>query len=138
MNMYEAIEARVRDAALSLSLPVGWEGEPFIVPEGPHIRAKIVITDTRAATIGKNGLDRAAGYAEVRVVGNAEGSKPDVPTPADYAKTLARRFPRGATLYLDDATLTFTIPAFQAPATDGKRDFAIVNCNFYAHYRNEE
>jgi hypothetical protein len=134
MNMFETIEQCVRAAADSLSLPVGWEGEPFIVPDGAHVRAKIALAETRAATIGKNGRTRVSGYAELRVVAPAEDAEAATPSPAELAKTLAASFPRGMALYLEDAVVTFTFPAFQAPGTDGKHKFAAVNLNFYAHY----
>jgi hypothetical protein len=130
--MFAAIEQRVRAEAANFGLPIGWEGEVFTVPGSAHLRAKIVTTETRAATIGKNGLTRVTGYVEVRVATpNGRGS---LVTP--LAESFARRFKRGMTLYAEDATVTFTIPGIQPQVSDGKYVTAIANLNFYAHYRN--
>lgn len=129
MNLYDALKERTRLAAHALALPLGWEGEPFILPHASHLRAQVVFTDSRVASLGSHGLTKVAGRIEIRVVVKA-GEDSLASTLADQ---LARQFPRGAALQFDNGTGTITTPQKSAPQGDGKRTSATVNVNFYAY-----
>ena len=129
MNLYDTLKDRVRLAARALALPLGWEGEPFVPPHASHLRAQIVFTEQRTATLGANGLAKLAGHIEIKVVVKAGEDA----LAATLAGQLARQFPRGGQLQFDNGTGTITTLQKLAPKSDGKRTFAVVNINFYAY-----
>ncbi|WP_288706207.1 hypothetical protein [uncultured Bilophila sp.] len=51
-SLYDELKERVRLAARTLALPLGWEGEPFVPPHASHLRARMVLEGQRAATLG--------------------------------------------------------------------------------------
>lgn len=128
MNLYDTLRERVRSAAEELALPLGWEGEAFVPPHAPHLRAQIVFTDCRQATLGAHGLTRTDGRVEIRVVtGAGEDSRASA-----LADRVALLFPRGTDISFDDGTATLATPRKGAPAGDGTRTEAVVNLTFYA------
>lgn len=129
MNLYDTLKDMTKAAARALALPLGWEGEPFVPPHASHLRAQIVFTEQRTATLGANGLTKLAGRIETKIVVKA-GEDALAATLADQ---LARQFPRGGQLQFDNGTGTITTPQKLAPKSDGKRTFAVVNINFYAY-----
>ena len=133
MNLYDTLKDRVRLAARALALPLGWEGEPFVPPHASHLRAQIVFTEQRTASLGANGLTKIAGRVEIKVVVKAGEDS----LAATLADQLARQFPRGAALQFDNGTGTITTPQKGAPQSDGKRTIAAVNVNFYAYQAGE-
>ena len=128
MNLYDTLKDRVRLAARALALPLGWGGEPFVPPHASHLRAQIVFTEQRTATLGANGLTKLAGRIEIKVVVKA-GEDALAATLADQ---VARQFPRGEDIHFDNGTITITTPRKSGPACDGKRTGAVVNVGFYA------
>ena len=129
MNLYNTLKDKTRAAARTLALPLGWDGEPFVPPHASHLRAQIVFTEQRTASLGANGLTKIAGRIEAKVVVKA-GEDALAATLADQ---LARQFPRGGQLQFDNGTGTITTPQKLAPKSDGKRTCAVVNVNFYAY-----
>ena len=124
-SLYDELKERVRLAARTLALPLGWEGEPFVPPHASHLRARIVLEGQRAATLGANGLTKLDGHIEIRIVVKAGEDS--------LASTLvARYFPRGDDIRFDSGTATITTPRKSAPSCDGKRTEAVVNVGFYA------
>lgn len=129
MNLYDTLKERTKAAARTLALPLGWDGEPFVPPHASHLRAQIVFTEQRTATLGANGLTKLAGRVEIKVVVKA-GDDALAMTLSDQ---LSRQFPRGGQLQFDNGTGTITTPQKNAPQSDGKRTCAVVNVNFYAY-----
>lgn len=129
MNLYDTLKDKTRAAARTLALPLGWDGEPFVPPHASHLRAQIVFTEQRTASLGANSLTKIAGRIEAKIVVKA-GEDALAATLADQ---LARQFPRGAAIRFDNGTGTITTPQKVAPKSDGKRTCAVVNVNFYAY-----
>lgn len=129
MNLYDTLKDKTRAAARALALPLGWEGEPFVPPHASHLRAQIVFTEQRMASLGANGLTKLAGRIEIKVMVKA-GEDALAVTLADQ---FARQFPRGDQLQFDNGTGTITTPQKVAPKSDGKRTCSVVNVNFYAY-----
>lgn len=128
MTLYDALKKKIEEAASSLELPLGLEGEVFTPPHTPHLRAQIVFTESVTATLGVNGLIRTNGRIEIKVVTVAgENSQA-----ATLVERLIRLFPRGEEISFDDGLATFTTPQKAAPTGDGKRAEAVININFYA------
>lgn len=127
-SLYDELKERVRLAARTLALPLGWEGEPFVPPHASHLRAQIVFENQRQATLGANGLTKIDGRIEIKVVVKAGEDS----LAATLADQIARRFPRGDDILFDDGTGTITTPRKSAPSCDGKRTEAVVNVGFYA------
>lgn len=128
MTLYDALKTKVREAAALLELPLGFEGDTFTPPHGPHLRAQIVFTGNVTATLGVNGLVRTDGRIEIKVV-TAAGEDSQA---AELAGRLIRLFPRGEDVPFDNGLATLTTPQKGAPAGDGKRTEAVLNVNFYA------
>lgn len=133
MNLYDTLKDHTRTAARTLALPLGWEGEVFVPPHASHVRAQIVFTEQRMASLGTGGLTKIAGRIEIRVVVKAGEDS----LAATLVDQLARQFPRGADLQFDNGTGTVTTPQKSAPQSDGKRTSAVVNINFYAFQAGE-
>lgn len=128
MNLYDTLKDKTRAAARVLALPLGWEGEPFVPPHASHLRAQIVFSEQRAATLGANGLTKVDGRIEIKVVVKAGEDS----LAATLADQIACQFRRGEELRFDNGTGTITTPRKSAPACDGKRTEAVVNVGFYA------
>ncbi len=128
MTLYDALKTKVREAATVLDLPLGFEGDVFTPPHGPHLRAQIVFTESATATLGVNGLVRTNGRIEIKVV-TAAGEESQA---AELTGSLVRLFPRGEEISFDDGLATLTTPQKGAPTGDGKRSEAVINVNFYA------
>lgn len=133
MNLYDTLKDRTRAAARALVLPLGWEGEVFTPPHASHVRAQVVFTEQRLASLGTDGLTKITGRIEIRIVVKAGEDS----LAATLADQLARQFPRGADLPFDNGTGTVTTPQKGAPQSDGTRTSATVNVNFYAFQAGE-
>ena len=125
-SLYDTLKTLARQTATALQLPLGWEGEPFVVPAEPHLRGKVVVEQTKAIGLGVNGLMGTSGFLEFRVV---------VPAGQDalasgLADQIAGRFPLGSALNFDNGGGIFMTPGRTAPAGDGKRVTALVNITF--------
>ena len=128
MTLYDALKAKVTEAASSLGLPLGFSGDAFTPPHAPHLRAQIVFTESAAATLEVNGLVRTNGRIELKVV-TAAGADSQA---AELAEALVRLLPRGEEIAFEHGLATFAAPQKGAPAGDGKRTEAVINVNFYA------
>lgn len=129
-GLYETLEKRVNQMAGALALPLGWEGKAFVEPAGPHLKAQVIFDDSRAASLGKDGLNKTTGRVVVRVVVNS-GENVQA---AGLASQVAAQFPRGEGLEFDTGTGTITTPQCGAPASDSLHSVALVTINFYAFH----
>lgn len=133
MTLHEVLKAAAEEAARSLSLPIGWKGEVFTPPTGPHLRGRIVYEDEKAAACGGSAPVRIDGSLEITAVVMAGMGD-------DKAVSLARRaaafFPRGRGIDCDGAEgigeAVFAAPAVLTTTTDSARVHATARMSFYA------
>lgn len=133
MTLHETLKAAAAEAAETLALPLGWEGETFAPPAGPHLRGRVVYEEEKAAACGGNAPVRIDGSLEITAITLAGAGDSD-------AVALARRvtalFPRGRGVDCDDAEgsgeAVFAAPQVIAIRQDGARVHVTVRMPFCA------
>ena len=127
--LHEAMKTAAREAAAALALPLGFEGEVFTPPAGPHLRGRMAYDDEQAATCGVGGLTRIDGALELTVAAMA-GAGDD--KAVALARQAAAQFPRGRGLPCVGGEAVLAAPQVQSPKTDGARITVGVRIPFYA------
>lgn len=134
-SLHENLKAAVTDAAGALALPLGWEGEVFAPPAGPHLRGRIVYEDESAAALGRHAPRRIVGHVSVTAV--VMGGEPGADARAvALARGVSAFFARGRGLDCDAAEgageAVFGAPQVLTAKTDGARMRAEARMPFIA------
>ena len=130
--LHDALKLAAREAAAALALPLGWDGEVFTPPAGPHLRGRMTYDDEQAASCGAGGLTRIDGALELTVAIMA-GAGDD--TAVALARSAAAQFPRGRGLPCNGGEAVLAGGQVQSPRPDGARITVVVRIPFYALLR---
>lgn len=116
------LEGKAAEIARTLGLPVGFEGKPFILPQGPYLLCKIERETAKAASLGSNGALRIDGSFRLTaeaLIGDCSDSVHEV------AESVAAQIPRGLGIEyagnLGEGELVFKTPEILEPKTDAGR-----------------
>lgn len=122
MTLHETLKAAAAEAAETLALPLGWEGETFAPPAGPHLRGRVVYEDERSAACGAHAPTRIDGSLEITAATLAGAGDSDA---VALARRAAALFPRGRGVDCDGAEgsgeAVFAAPQVLAIRPDGAR-----------------
>lgn len=134
MDLYSALRRTLTVAAENLALPLGWEGEAFVVPHTAHLRGRIEYAGSTAATLGSDPLVRLDGSAVITVVtSQASGDT--------IGQTLARQVKNqlelGKDIEGDEGYLTLLTPSIGTTQPDGKRLHLPVTIPFFGYTTKE-
>lgn len=127
------LEDKAAEIAKALDLPVGFEGRPFILPQGPYLLCKIERENAKSASLGSNGALRIDGSFKL-TVGALLGD--DCKKAREIAEAVASQIPRGLGLEysgnLGTGEIVFKTPEILEPKTDAGRMNVDVSFGFCA------
>ena len=131
MSIHDALKSAAVDCAAELDLPLGWEGEVFTTPAGPHLKGRIVYDKEEAASLGTNGLTRTVGALLLTGALFAGGDGAES-VAVSLARAVGRCFPRGRGIEAAAGELIFGPPTVTTPDLDGARIRVTARLPFYA------
>lgn len=133
-NLVAWLKARTIDAAGELALPLGWHGDPFNVPAGPHLRGRVFFDSSAPAGVLGNPYTKVTGRLVLTVAAPVGADE----LAASLADRLKAFYPRGTAFDFEGGHGTITTPAMTPPAADGKRCTAMLIINFYAFVADKQ
>lgn len=136
MTLTDALRRAAQDAAATLGLALGFEGEPFTVPAQAHLRCKLASGSARAAALGAGAPLRVDGALEISAVTLQGVAGQGETEAARIAAQVAALFPLGRGVDIDGpegrGEAVFSAPRTESASTDGGRVRLTVSMSFYA------
>lgn len=133
MNLNEALRMAAQEAAQTLGLELGFEGEPFVVPACPHLRCRISVQSAKAAALGTDAPMRIDGALEIILVTFQGVSEEQA---AYFGSRINALFPPGLGIEVKGAEgegeAVFSAPRTAQTTMDGGRLRLGISLSFYA------
>lgn len=128
-ELFEVLQAELRQVAVQLGLALGLEGETFTPPLDTHLRGKILLESSAAASLGPDALTRHDGKLEITVSAKAGLG---MSTAAAVASQVVKYLPRGKSLPLERGEITLRSHELTTLGDQTDRSRVLVHIPFYA------